>query len=82
MIKQELHSAPDEFLLWSPGGNQLFQGNFQTSELIKLLLTSVLSGKGKCTKRISHLVHSFMQDLTYNSSMGRKTKKHVELGLS
>ena len=62
--------------------DQLLQGNFQTPELTKLLLTSVLSGKGKCTKRISRPVHSIAQDLTCKSNIGRKrTKKHVKLGL-
>ena len=82
MIRQELLSAPDVFVSWPPGQNQLLQENFQTPELTKLLLTLILSEKGKCTKRISHLVHSIVQDLTYNSSMGRKTtKKHIELVL-
>ena len=70
MIRQELLSAPDVFVSWPTGENQLLQGNFQTPELTKLLLTSVLSGKGKWTKRIFRLVHSVMQDLTYNFSVG------------
>ena len=61
MIRQELLSAPDVFVSWSPGENQLFQGNLRTPEFTKLLLTSVLSGKGTYTKRI---VHSIAQDLT------------------
>ena len=82
MIRQELLSAPDVFVSWPTGENQLLQGNFQTPELTKLLLTSVLSGKGKWTKRIFRLLHSVMQDLTYNFSVGwKRTKKHVELGL-
>ena len=70
------------FVLWPPEENQLLQGNFQTPELTKLLLTLVLSGKGKCTKRIFHLVHSIAQDLSFNSSVGTKrTKKYVEICL-
>ena len=82
MIRRELLSAPDVFVSCPPGKNQLHQGHFRTPELTKLLLTSILSGKGICTKRICRLVHSIAQDLTCNSSMGRKrTKKHVELRL-
>ena len=44
MIRQELLSRPDVFVLWPPRENQLLQGNFQTPELTKLLLTSILSG--------------------------------------
>ena len=80
MIRQELLSASDVFVSWPPRENQLLQGNFQTPKLTKLLSISIFSGKGKCTKRISRLVHSIAQDSTYNSSMGRKrTKKHVQL---
>ena len=83
MIRPELLCAPDVLASRSSGENQLLQGNFQSPELTKLLLTSILSGKGKCTKRICRLVHCIAQDLTHNSSMKRKrTKKHVELGLS
>ena len=82
MIRQELLSALDAFVSWPPGKNQLLQGNFQNPELTKLLLTLILSGKGKCPKIISRLVHSTAQDLTYSSSMGRKrTKKYVELSV-
>ena len=82
MIRQELPSAPDVVVSWPPRENQLLQGNFQTPELTNLSLTSILSGKSKSTKRNNRLVHSIAQDLTYNSSMGRRrTKKHVELGV-
>ena len=49
MIRQELLSAPDVFVSWPPGENQLLQGNFRTPELTKLLLTWILPGKGKST---------------------------------
>ena len=76
MIRQGL--APGIlFVLWPAGEKQLLQGNFESPELTNLLLTSVLSGKGKCTKRISHLVYSIAQDLTYNSGMGRKRTKSM-----
>ena len=75
MMRQELLSAPDVFVSWPPGENQLLQGNFQGPELTKLLLTSVLSGKRKCTKRISRLVHSIAQDL--QPQYGKKNVKKV-----
>ena len=53
MIRRKLLSAPDVSVSWPSGKNQLLQGNFQTPEFTKLLLTSVLSGKSKCTKKIS-----------------------------
>ena len=50
MIRQELLSAPDVFVSWPPGQNQLLQENFQTPELTKLLLTLILSEKGNVLK--------------------------------
>ena len=82
MIRPELHCAPDVLASWPSGENQLFQGNLQSPELTKLLLTSILSGKGKCAKRIIRLVHSIEQDLTYNSSMERKRTKKACLAWS
>ena len=68
---------------WYPGENQPLQENCQIPEPINMLLTSILSGKDKSTKRTSDLVCSIAQYLIYSSSMGRKrTKNHVELGVS
>ena len=77
MIRQELLSASDAFISWPPGENQLRQGNFQNPQFTNLLLTSVLSGKGNCTKRISHLVHSIAQDLTQLQYGKKKNKKNI-----
>ena len=67
-MRPELHCAPDVLASWP-------SGSFQSPELTKLLLTSILSGKGKCPKRIIRLVHSIAQDLTWNSNMERKRTK-------
>ena len=73
MIRQELLSATYVFVSWAPGQNQLLQGNLQTPEQFYL-------GRVNPSKEI--LVHIIAQDLTYNSSMGRKRiKKHVELAV-
>ena len=76
MIRQERLSASDAFVSWHPGENQLRQGNFQNPQFTNLLLTSVLSGKGNCTKRISHLVHFIAQDLTELQYGKKKNKKN------
>ena len=47
MIRQVLLCARNVYVPWPLGENQLFQGNFQTTELTNLLLTSILYGKGK-----------------------------------
>ena len=83
LIRAELLKAPDMYSSWPPDEQQLLTKEFDTPALTEALLLSILSAREKKTERISRLIDSEAQDLTYNASMGRtRVKKHVQLGIS
>ena len=82
LLHQELLNSPDIYSSWPPTEREVLSAKYITPPLAEAFLSTLLTSCGSKSSRLTRIISSLSQELTYNASFGRKkVQKHVQLGI-
>ena len=82
LLRQELLNSPYVYSFWPPTEREILSAKYITPPLAEAFLSTLLTSCGSKSSRLTQIISSLAQDLTYNASFGRKkVQKHVQLGV-
>ena len=82
LLRQELLNSSDVYFSSPPKEREVLSAKYITQPLADVLSSTLLTSRGSKSSRLTEIISSFAQDLTYNSSFGAKrVQKHLQLGI-